>query len=122
MAVARGSDCTDPDVMLGTFPCLQNGCLSQRELLIILAGLFAVGQDLDDLDTLSENSKRFRNLSDLEFLQAMIACLPTAWFTNLSADNIGQDFSCWRCKGDQEIKGIFLYLWCYFWANYAAPN
>ena len=114
--MARGIDCTDPDELLALYPCLN--CVSERELWIILAGMFAVGQSLDDLDALSTSAAKYRNLDEREFLQMLISVLPEEWFAGLTSENLGEDFSCWQCKGDQEIKAIFLYVWCNFWENY----
>lgn len=123
MAQARSiSDCTDPDELLAAYPCLN--CVSNfHELLIILVGMFAVVQDLDgDLDDLLEASKKYRNMGDLEMMQALISALPSTWFDALDSENLGQDFSCWRCLGDVEIKAIGIYLWCNFWKNLGVPN
>lgn len=114
--MARDVTCTDPDSLLEAFPCLN--CATPKQLLVILTGLMMVLNGAqNDIDAAEQAAARFRNLSNREFLQALIASLPDALFADLTEQNLTQDFGCLQCYSEQQLKGILLNQWCTFWST-----
>lgn len=116
--MARATDCTDPDQVLNSNPCLN--CLSIHQLWAALTGLLANGNgNAGDLDALKAGADKFRNLSEKEFLIGLISTLPDSFWSGLTLEEVGQDFGCMNCWSDADIKAVFLTQWCEYWSSYA---
>ena len=114
--MSRGVNCSNPNEVLAIYPCLR--CESPIEMFAILTGIFGMAQGVTDLNTMIESAKKWRNINDIDMLKAMISTLPESFFNGQNPVNM--DFSRLEGTGLQEVKAIFVVLWCTFWESYAA--
>lgn len=98
-------DCTSADELQAAYPCTRQ--MSENELWQALVQSLAAQQGVS-VDDLEQAVVKFRNLSDIALLRGMIGSLASD-VPDFCADGIDQ---CLACYGPQEIKAMFLFLWC----------
>lgn len=99
------SDCTSADELQAAYPCTR--CLSENELWVVLVQALATQQGVSVSD-LEAAAVKYRNISEVNFLKSLIGALPSG-VPDIGPDGIDQ---CLACYGKQELKGMFIYLWC----------
>lgn len=82
-------------------------------MFAILTGILGMAQGVTDLNVMIESAKKWRNISDIDMLKAMISTLPESFFDGQQPTEM--NFSALESTGNQEIKAIFVVLWCQFW-------
>lgn len=120
MAVARAQvDCTEPDDLLGVFPCVTR-CINTHELLMVIVMAFAAANGTGgDIPAMEQAAKKFRSLSDDQLLKAMIGALPESWFTSFTDPTTWpESITCIRCYDEQTLKAMLVNQWCTYWSSY----
>lgn len=113
--MSRGVNCSNPNEVLAIYPCLR--CESPIEMFAILTGILGMAQGVTDLNVMIESAKKWRNINDIDLLRAMISTLPESFFDGQDPTNM--NFSALESTGTQQIKAIFVVLWCQFWEAYS---
>ena len=110
------TDCQDRDQLEAEIPCLN--CLSMHELLTLMLVILANTNGTDgDVPALEAGAAKFRNIGDLEFARGLISSLPGAMTDGLDPTDLGGDYPCLKCYGDQELKAMILNQWCVYWGT-----
>ena len=106
------SDCSSASEVAIAQPCL-NCFQNEIQLYALLAFLFgdANGQSFDDQQ---EASKKYGNLSNLDFLKGLVSTLPDAWLASVDFDNIDASIRKYENVGLPRIKAMLLQSWCEF--------
>lgn len=107
-------NCQDPDTLESVAPCLN--CLSMHELLAVLLVIFSTVNNTDgDVPALEAGAAKFRNMGDLQMMRELIAALPVEFRAGLDFTDLGGDYPCLKCYGDEKLKEMFLNQWCVYW-------
>jgi hypothetical protein len=109
MLVNKAYVCT-PSSLMASNPCL--ACLSEKELLAALVGIFAIAHDLTIADIL-RNSACYTCLSKKQMLQALV----TITGNNLLGESrtvpdVIAMIKCLECSNDKQLLAALLYLVC----------
>lgn len=97
---------TNPAPYLSAYPCTNSQCLSPHEQLVTLVYLYnslTVGLTVSQLE---QAVKKYRNLSNAEFMQILIATFPANTLNNLD----GEDLKCLTCYSDRKLLEMLVYL------------
>jgi len=107
MAIA---DCTNASEVAAAQPCLN--CVSDEiELWALLAYLFGTQNGQTFADQL-EASKKYGNISNLDFLKGLVATMPDAWLATVDWSNIDASIRMYRNAGEQKVRAMLLQSWC----------
>lgn len=113
--MAAASPCRISDIA-DNYPCL--ACLSEKELLAVLAQSLAVLNRYDlsagDLPTLLEDSACISCLSDKQLLQALVGIIGGYADSELSIADIREDVKCLLCVPPQKVRALIVYLACIY--------
>ena len=109
MLVNENYVCT-PSSLLASNPCL--ACLSEKELLAALVGIFAISADLTIANVL-KNSACYTCLSKKQMLQALV----TITGNNLlgqerTVPDVITNIRCLECSNEKQLFAALLYLIC----------
>lgn len=104
-------ECT-PSSLLDSTPCLK--CLSEKELLAVLVGIFAASAD-KTVAQVMEDSACFTCLSKKEMLQALVTIMGNAMLgEGTTPSDIIANYHCLVCAPEQQLLAAALQLLCNF--------
>lgn len=105
----RAYVCT-PSSLLASTPCL--ACLSEKEMLAAIVGIFAVHADLE-VATVLKSSACFTCMSKKQMLQALVTILGNQLLgENNTVEEIIDSIRCLECSSEKQLLAAILYLIC----------